>query len=447
MAVNLAHYIPFYRRILRLAIPVVLSQIGQMTVMLVDNMMVGHVGTTELAASAFANNVFIIGMFFGMGITYGLTPLVGKAYGNNRPGMVVMWLKNGIFTHSVVTVLLTILMFAVYFLMPWMGQPDNVLKMAQNYYLLLCASYLPFILFFSVKQFFEGIGNTKIAMQITLTSNVINIVLNYVLIFGKMGFPEMGLMGAGIGTLVSRLIMPPMYLVYILRIPQFRKYFRLAYAQPLSRKRIISVLRIGIPVGFQIIVEVLTFSIGAVMMGWLGETPLAAHQVAIGMANFTYMISLGISQATTIRVSHQMGQGNLKSVRMAAFASTHLVLLFMSVMGFLFIVAKQYLPLFFTTDPEVVEIASRLLVVAAIFQIFDGLQVIMLSTLRGMADVKVPMIIAFVAYLCVGVPTSYILAFPLGAGPPGIWYGFLVGLGVAGILFYFRFRLDLTKRA
>lgn len=444
---NFASYIPFYRRILHLAIPVVLSQIGQVTVSLVDNMMVGHVGTTELAASAFANNVFLVGMLFGMGITYGLTPLVGKTFSNNQPVEVVHWLKNGIFTHLAAAVLLSVIMFGVYFLLPFMGQTSDVLKLAQPYYLLLCASYLPFMLFFSVKQFFEGMGNTKIAMQITLASNAVNIIVNYLLIFGKFGFPELGLMGAGIGTLVSRLVMPLMFFVFILKKPAFKIYFVKARLQPFSKKRIVSLSKIGIPIGFQIIVEMLTFSVGAVMMGWLGEIPLAAHQVAIGLASSSYMISLGISQATTIRVSHQLGQNDFKSLKMAVYASTHLVLLFMMTTGLIFVLARNYLPLVFTSDPQVVAVASGLLIVAAIFQMFDGLQVIMLSTLRGMTDVKIPMFMAFAAYMLVGLPTSYVFTFLLNAGPNGIWYGFLVGLGTAGLFFTLRFKHNIRKKA
>jgi len=445
--VNFAAYIPFYKRNLRLAIPVVISQLGQVTVSLVDNMMVGHVGTLELAASSFANNVFLVGMLFGMGITYGLTPVVGKAFGNNQPLRVVQLLKNGIFTHLAAALLLSVIMFGVYFLLPYMGQTSDVLDLARPYYLLLCASYLPFMLFFSVKQFFEGVGNTKMAMQITLASNAINIIVNYILIFGKLGFPEMGLMGAGIGTLVSRIIMPFLFFVFILKKPAFRIYFTKAHAQAFSKKRIISLLKIGVPIGFQIIVEMLTFSVGAVMMGWLGEIPLAAHQVAIGLASSSYMVSLGISQANTIRVSHQLGQNDFKSLKMAVFASTHLVLLFMISMGLLFVLARDYLPLAFTSDPEVIAVASGLLVIAAIFQVFDGLQVIMLSTLRGMADVKIPMFIAFAAYMLIGLPTSYGLTFIFNAGPMGIWYGFLVGLGTAGFLFYFRFKHNIKEKA
>ena len=443
---NLVQYIPFYKRILRLAIPVVLSQIGQVTVSLVDNIMVGHAGTLELAASAFANNVFVIGMFFGMGITYGLTPLVGKAYGHNEPQQVVQWLKNGIATHLLAGTVLTLAMLGIYFLLPLMGQQPDILELAKPYYLMLCASYLPFMLFFSIKQFFEGIGNTRMAMNITLTSNVINVVLNYLLIFGKFGFPEMGLLGAGIGTFISRLAMPLMFIVIIHRMPQYRSVFAKAREQMISKKRIVSLLNIGLPIGFQIIVEVTTFSVGAVMMGWHGETPLAAHQVAIGLASFTYMISLGISQATTIRVSHQMGQRDFRSVRLAVFASTHLVLVFMSAMGLVFVLGNDYLPLIFSTDRAVIEIASTLLIVAAIFQVFDGLQVIMLSALRGLADVKIPMLIAFAAYMLVGLPVSYLFSFQLGAGPMGIWYGYLAGLGLAGILFFLRFRQNVSRR-
>src|SRR5690554_6297952 len=224
--------------------------------------MVGHAGTLELAAAAFANNVFVIGMYFGMGITYGLTPLVGKAYGNNESSEVLHWLKNGLFTHLMAGTGLTLIMLAVYFLLPLMGQEPEVLEKAQPYYLLLCASYLPFMLFFSIKQFFEGIGNTKLAMVITLTSNVINVAINYLLIYGKFGFPELGLLGAGIGTLISRLIMPLMFVVFISRIRKYRPIFSRAYALKLNRKRIITLLNIGLPVGFQIIVETSAFSVG-----------------------------------------------------------------------------------------------------------------------------------------------------------------------------------------
>jgi len=443
---KLAEYIPFYKRNLNLAFPVVLSQIGQVTVHLVDNMMVGHVGTTELAAASFANNVFMIGMYFGMGLTYGITPLVGNAFSKGSLKEVVIFLKNGTFTHLVSALILTAIMFGTYFILPLLGQPEEVLEMTKPYYLLLCFSYFPFMIFFSFKQFFEGLGNTKMAMQITLTANIVNIVVNYILIFGKLGFPELGLNGAGLGTLISRLAMPTLFFLFVFKRSRYKRYFILAYKQLFSIEKILNVLKIGIPIGFQIIVEVIAFGIGAIMMGWLGETELAAHQVALGLASFTYMISLGVSQANTIRVSHQLGVKDYKSLKMAAMASTHLVLLFMMLMGVLFIVGRNYLPLMFTVDMSVVRISAGLLIVAAIFQLFDGLQVVMLSSLRGMADVKLPMYMAIFAYLFIGIPTSYILTFIYSTGPQGIWFGYLVGLGSAGILFYIRFKYIYKKK-
>lgn len=425
--------------------PVVISQIGQVSVSLIDNMMVGHVGTSELAAASFANSVFMIGMFFGMGITFGITPLIGSAFSSGKTSEVVMWLKNGIFTHLVAAVGLFLIMIGVYFLLPLMGQPEIVTELARPYYLILCISYIPFMLFFSVKQFLEGIGNTKIAMYITVTANAINVLFNYLLIYGKFGFPELGLNGAGFGTLISRVAMPVLFFAYIMNTQAVKKYFILAHHELFNFQKIISLLKIGIPIAFQIIVEVITFSLGAIMMGWLGEVPLAAHQVAIGLASFTYMISLGISQANTIRVSHQMGVKDYKALKRAAFASTHLVLIFMSSMGLVFVFARNLLPFLFTVDSQVIEIASGLLIIAAVFQVFDGLQVVMLSTLRGMADVKLPMFIAFFAYLFIGIPTSYVFSFILKLGPQGIWYGYLAGLGVAGILFYLRFQHNLKK--
>ena len=438
-------YIPFYKRNLHLAFPVVLSQVGQVTVSLADNIMVGHVGTTELAASSFANSIFLVGMLFGLGITIGITPLVGNAFGNNNLKKVVIYLKNGLFIHFLAAVCLTSLMFLVYFLLPLMGQTSEVIKLAKPYYLLLCASYLPLIIFFAIRQFFEGIGNTRIAMIITLAANVVNVVVNYIFIYGKFGFPALGLNGAGVGTLIARIFMPLLFAVFVIKNVRFKRYFFVASVQKISQAKIISILKIGIPIGFQIVIEMLAFSVGAIMMGWLGETPLAAHQVAIGLASLTYMISLGISQANTIRVSHQMGKRDFNSLKMAAYASTQMVLVFMSIMGIVFILSRRLLPYLFTPDPEVIQIAAGLLIIAAIFQIFDGLQVVMLSSLRGMADVRIPMFISFFSYLILGVPASYVFAFLLGFGPSGIWCGYLLGLGTAGILFYFRFRCNLKK--
>ncbi|MBN1819602.1 MAG: MATE family efflux transporter [Prolixibacteraceae bacterium] len=435
---NISQFLPYYKRNLTLAFPVIISQIGQVTVAIADNMMVGHVGTNELAAAAFANNVFTIGLYFGMGITYGLTPLVGQTINNHVKTS--EWLKNGFFSHSLVGIIILAFLISLYFFLPFFGQTENVLKLARPYYFWLCASFIPFLFFYSFKQFFEGIGNTKIAMFITLTANVINVIVNYVLIFGKYGLPQMGLNGAGIGTFTARFVMPVIFALVIYKTPRFFNIFKIASTCKLNKEKIRRVLKVGIPVGFQLVIELLAFSLGAIMMGWLGEVPLASHQVAIGLAYFTYMISLGVASATTIRVSHQLGKGDFQALKRATYASTHLVLFFMFLMAIIFILFNKFLPLLFTTDPEVILIASGLIVVAAFFQIFDGLQVVMLGALRGLADVKKPMVLSFFAYIVIGIPVSYTLTFVFNTGPKGIWLGFLVGLAAAGIMFFLRFK-------
>ncbi len=437
---TIIRYSDLYRRNLNMAGPVILSQIGQITVSLADTMMVGHAGTADLAAASFSNSIFHVGMLFGFGICMGITPLAGRMYSQQRIGEAGSYLKNGIIVNSMAALALTAVMTAVAFFLDQMGQPPEVARKSFPYFLILVASLPPLLLFYSFKQFFEGIGNTRIAMGITLTANAVNIFLNYLLIYGKLGFPEMGLTGAGIATLISRLLMPLMLIPVILRNHKYRPLLLLARHARVNAERMKELLRVGIPIGFQMIVEVLTFSLGAIMMGWHGKESLAAHQVALGLATFSYMISLGVGAGTTIHVSHEFGRANYALLRKTILASVHLVLLFMSCAGLVFILLRQQLPYLFTTDVPVIRIASELLIIAALFQVFDGLQVILLSALRGLADVKIPMLMAFLSYTVTGLPVSYFCSFVFGLGPAGIWLGYLAGLACASALFAFRIK-------
>lgn len=409
-------------------------------------MMVGHVGTIELAAASFSINIFHIGMLLGIGITMGLTPLVGHVYSQKKEQEVGEYLKNGLFLHVILSVIILIIMGFISFYLDRMGQPEAVIQEAIPYYLLLVASLFPMLLFYSFKQFLEGVGNTKIAMYITLTSNVVNIVLNYLLIYGKLGFPTLGLNGAGIATLIARILMPLMLIPFILKNKQFKNELRIAHYSRLNWRKIKEVFAVGFPIGLQIIVEVSTFSFGAIMMGWISKEALAAHQVAIGLASFTYMISLGLGAGTTILVSHARGIKDQLQLRRSIFASFHLVILFMSIMGIVFVVLRHQLPFLFTGDPAVVLIASNLLIVAALFQIFDGVQVILLASLRGLSDVKNPMFMAFISYMILGLPISYLFGVILEFGAIGVWIGFLSGLAFAAILFSFRLKKHLRQK-
>lgn len=442
---NFTEYLPVYRKNLVLAIPVIFAQIGQVTVNLADNMMVGYVGTTELAAAAFAVNIFHVGMLFGLGITYGLTPLVGQSLSSKDPQKIGAWLRNGVLVHFVASVILCALMSLVVFFMDRMGQSKEVVRMAIPYYLIQVSSLLPLMLFFSVKQFFEGTGNTKIAMIITIAANLINIGLNYVLIYGKLGFPVLGLNGAGYATLISRIIMPVLFVWMVLKKPDLRPYLRLAYHSVLDKARITRIAAIGLPIGLQLVIEVLAFSIGAIMLGWISKESIAGHQVALGMVSMTYMISFGLASGTTIRVSHAFGDHDRNELKQAIFASLHMVVAFMALMGLLFVLLRNQLPELFTSDPEVIEVAAGLLIVGAFFQIFDGMQVVLLGALRGMADVRIPMFIAFFSYIVVSLPVSYLLAFVFKMGSPGVWIGFVFGLSTAAVLFGIRLKHQVQK--
>lgn len=433
-------YLPYYKRNLQLAVPVMLSQAGQVLVQQVDNMMVGAVGTVELAASSFANSVFILGMVLGMGFTLGLTPLVGHAFGANKPKESAALLYNSSITNAALALLLFIAMYSVSFFMDKMGQPEDVAKLAIPYYRILVFSMIPFMLFFTLKQFAEGIGDTVNAMIITLIANVVNVVVNYTLIFGKFGFPQLGLDGAGIGTLISRVVMAILFLAVFMYKDKFKTYLKEAVSSKIDFKKIRNLIDVGWPISIQIVLEVCAFVLGAIMIGWLGAVPLAAHQIGIGLASITFMIVSGIGSGTTIRVSHQYSQKNYEGLSKAAYASIHLVIAFMSLTALIFIVFRNQLPWLYTADPAVILVASQLLIMAAAFQIFDGLQVVILGILRGLADVKYAMIVAFISYILISLSLSYLFGFILKWGAVGVWVGLVVSLIIASLLFLQRFK-------
>jgi MATE family multidrug resistance protein len=447
--VKLNQYIPVYRKNLALAIPVIFSQIGQVTVNVFDNIMVGHLGTTELAAASFSLNIFLIGMLAGMGITMGLTPLVGHSINSNSRENTSCWFRNGLLVNFVTSLFLVTAMASVVLFMSHFGQPREVVEKAVPFYLLHVASLIPMMLFFSFKQFFEGLGNTKIAMVITIIINIINIILNYGLIWGKLGLPELGLYGSGVATLIARTLMPILFFTVMLNKPGLKGYLIDAFRSKFEIQRIKQLLSIGMSIGGQMVIEVLAFSMGAIMMGWISKESLAGHQVAMSLASMTYMISVGLASGTTIRVSHAFGENNIPEVKRIIYASIHLVIAFMTTMGLSFVLLRNYLPLLYTSDLSVVKIASSLLVVASFFQIFDGMQVVLLGSLRGIADVKLPMIFAFFSYVIVSLPVSYLVAFVLKAGNTGIWVGFVFGLSTAAVLFAlrlkYRIRLEYLK--
>jgi MATE family multidrug resistance protein len=432
-------YASHYSATIALAIPVMFTQIGHMIVQITDNIMVGRIGTVPLAASSFGHNVFIAGLLFCIGFSAAMTPFVGAASGKGDIAEAALWLKNGFIANIVMGILVTALMAIVGFFLENMGQNPDVVRLARPFYFLMIASISPIMLFQSLKQFSEGVGNTRVAAIITVQEIIINIGLNYVLINGKLGFPALGITGSGIATFIARCSMITTFAL-IFRWSDFYAPYRAALREArVDRARILRYVRLGVPLGGQTILEVAAFAMGAIMMGWLGATELAAHQIAMGAAALTFMGATGISAAATIRVSQFYGAGDRANMRSAGFAASHVVLTYMTLTALAFILLRHIIPTIYVKDPAVIAMAASLLMIAALFQLFDGIQTVMLGTLRALADAQAPTIIAFVAYILVSLPISYCAAFLWGWREIGIWAGYLAGLSVASTFFYVRF--------
>ena len=428
-----------------MALPIVISQAGQVIVQQVDTMMVGYVGTVELAAAAFANSIFVIGMVLVMGFTFGITPAVGLVLSENNKKYLQRLLVNAHLLNVSFALIISVILLLIAFAFPYMGQDTEVWQLSKPYYYTLIASLLPLIIFFTNKQFAEGIGNTKKALYVTISSNIINIILNYIFIFGKFGFPELGLLGAGISTLISRIYMAAMFVAIFKFGNTFKGYYSKLRISLIDKESLKRLYDLGMPISMQIVLEVAAFAFTAVMAGWLGVIPLAANQIAMGLSSISFMMIMGVGAATTIRVSHQMSSKDYNGLLMAAKASIHIVLTFMLGSAILFLIFRGSLPKLYTQDSAVIALASQMLIAAAIFQLFDGLQAIMISILRGLGDVKPAMKYAFIAYILINLPVGYFLAFTLEMGLAGLWIGFIFGLTVAAILYYMRFR-KLVKR-
>ena len=283
-------------------------------------------------------------------------------------------------------------------------------------------------------------------MVIVLTANLLNIFFNYLLIYGKFGFPEMGAAGAGAATLISRICMLLFMPIYFISNPSARRYFRFFSRSVHSLARFRQLFTIGFPISIQVVLEVLAFALSSIMMGWLGSNQQAAHQVVISIATFAYMIQVGISSATTILISHAFGKANLRKIRRISVASCHMALAISLITMVALMVFRKQLPLMFTDDPTVISIAAQLFIFAGLYQISDGLQTILVGILRGIQDVSVLMRYAFISYIVINLPVGYLCAFVLGIGAPGLWIGFIFGLSVAAILYYRRYRRFFALR-
>ena len=438
----------------KLAAPVIMRMLGHTFVGLVDNIMVGQLGSAELAAVSLGNSFFFVAMSLGIGFSTAITPLVAEADSEDNFKKGKSAFKHGLFLCIGLSLLLYGMVLLARPLMYLMEQPEEVVVLTMPYLDIIAISLIPLIIFQGFKQFSDGLSLTKHSMYATIVGNLINVGINYLLIFGKFGFPKMGIIGAGVGTLVSRIAM--IAIIWVLlkndkKATAFVTHIKLFVLESTMLKKIIN---LGLPSAMQMFFEVAIFTAAIWLSGLLGKNAQAANQIALNLSSMTFMIAMGLSVTAMIRVGNQKGLKNYVELQRIAKSIFLMGIMFASVFALLFLIFHDIFPTLYLDledvnnyldNQEVVAIASKLLLVAALFQISDSAQVVFLGALRGLQDVKIPTVLTFVSYWMIGFPTSYFLGKETAYGSTGIWIGLLVGLASASIFLYLRF-IYLTNR-
>lgn len=431
------------RRTLALAVPIVVGHLGQMLMGITDSVMIGHIGKVPLAASAFAMSLFTIAFLVGIGVLMSLSVLAARAHGAGQPRDCSEYLRHGMILGVSLGTCGAILMLIAGTHLELFGQPDEVIAVVVPYFQIIGISMIPTLFFQVLRQFSEAVGHPWGPMGILLASVLLNVLLNWVLIYGHWGAPALGLEGAGWATLIARIAAVVGLWAWLRHRSEVRAEWpgfsgNTRWLAPLSRLHLREMLSIGVPAAAQLLFEAGAFALSALMMGWIGTTALAAHQIALSCAACAFMVPLGLSIATSVRIGRAVGEGRHESLRVIGFGSLGASVVFSLLFTLIFALAGPLIVSGFTHETEVLELAARLLIVAAIFQIFDGGQAIAAGALRGLADVKVPMMITFIAYWIFALPIGYFFGVR-GIGPMGVWTGLACGLAFASILLTRRF--------
>ncbi len=447
-------YTKEFRYNIKLSVPVIMGMLGHTFVQLADNIMVGQLGTAELAAVSLGNSFVFIAMSLGIGFSTAITPLVAEADGAGNKADGKSALKHGLVLCTVLGLSLFGIILLAKPLMYLMKQPPEVVELAIPYLDLVAFSLVPLIIFQAFKQFSEGLSQTKYPMYATVLANVVNIVLNYLLIFGAFGFPKMGIVGAAIGTLAARFIMVGHLWVLLKSKKKFHDYVTGFNFRIIERKVIDKIIGLGFPSALQMFFEVAIFTAAIWLSGVLGKNAQAANQIALNLSSMTFMFGMGLGVAAMIRAGNQKGLRNFTELRRISQSIFLLTFLLEIIFAALFLLGRHWFPTLYldiddvanmADNTQVIILAAELLLVAAFFQISDGVQVVVLGALRGMQDVKIPTLITFIAYWAIGFPVSYYLGLHTDLKSTGIWIGLLTGLTASAIMLYIRFNY-LTKK-
>lgn len=451
---NLKQYTREFSYNLKLAYPIILGMLGHTLIGIVDNIMVGKLGAAELAAVSLGNSFIFIAISLGIGFSTAITPIVAQADASKNTSDIRAAFHHGLFLCTILGISLFSIIVLAKPIMNYMGQPEEVIVLARPYIDWVAFSLIPMVVYQGYKQFADGLSMTKYSMYAIIMANVVHVLLNYLLIYGIWIFPKMGIIGAALGTVISRFMMLIFMHVILSKNSKLKAYFQNFSFQQIKKEMLNKIINLGLPSAMQMFFEVALFTAAIWLSGSLGKTSQAANQIALSLASATFMFAMGLSVAAMIRVSNQKGLSDFKKLVVVARSIFLLAIILETVFAVFFIAFHQFLPHFFLNmentmlvldNEEVIAIAAKLLLVAAVFQISDGIQVVVLGALRGLQDVKIPMYITFAAYWVIGFPISYYLGKHTELKATGIWIGLLAGLTVAAVFLYIRFNY-LTKK-
>lgn len=429
-----------YRSLLSLGLPIMIGQLGMIILGFADTMMVGHHSTTELGAASFVNNIINLVIITATGFSYGLTPIVGGLFGREELPQAGRALRCALLANLMAGAIMMAALGILYFNVGNIGQPKELLPYIKPYYLVLLAS-IPFVMLFNAfKQFTDSITETRTSMWILLSGNLLNIIGNYVLIYGKAGMPEMGVVGAGVATLLSRVVMVALFLFVFLSRKKMRPYREGFFVLGWSRQLVRRLVSLGTPIALEMGMETASFSLSIIMVGWLGTIALASHQVMITISQFTFMVYYGLGAAVAVRTSYFNGQDDRDNVRHTVVAGLQVMVALELLLSGIIFLLRNHIGGWFTDSVEVSSTVISLMVPFFIYQFGDGLQINYANALRGIADVKPLMVIAFIAFFVISLPVGYFCGFVLNFGLVGVWMAFPFGLTSAGVMMWYRFK-------
>jgi MATE family multidrug resistance protein len=441
----LKNYTSEFKNNLKLATPIMMGSLGHLLVGLIDDIMVGRLGPIELAATSLGNSLVFIALSIGIGFSFAITPLIAESDGEGKKEKGRSIFQHGIILMTILGIALFVMLLLIKPILYHLDQPEEVVVLAIPYYEIVAISMIPLMVFQGIKQFTDGLSQTKYAMYATILTNFVNVALNFALIYGFWIFPRLELVGAAIGTLISRVVMVAFLYIVLLNKEKFVVYMKRLKFTEIKIKIFKKIVSLGFPTALQMLFEVGLFTVSVLLAGTLGAFSQAANQIALKLASTTFMVAVGIGVASTIRVGNQKGLKNYVELRRIAFSNFLLIILIMATFSIGFMLLKDVLPWVFTTNLEVIKMASGLLIIAGLFQLSDGLQAVILGGLRGLQDVNIPSGLTFIAYWIIGFPISFYLGKEHLLGTLGIWIGLLTALTSSAIMLFFRFNYLSNK--